>query len=78
VKVQAYPNPFSEMTRIGFPNPDRHEYELAVYNMCGQKVKEIRQIRDDKIILTRDNLKAGLYVFELKGENTYRGKFVVR
>ena len=78
LEVQAYPNPFSEMCKIEFPNPGNTEYQLAVYNLGGKKVREIRQITDSEIILMREDLKTGFYVFELRGENTYRGKFVVR
>ncbi len=78
LEVQAYPNPFTEMCKIEFPNPGQTEYRLAVYNLGGKKVREIRQISDSEIILMRGDLKTGFYLFELRGENTYRGKFVVR
>ena len=78
VEVLAYPNPFAEMCKIEFPNPGQTEYQLAVYNLGGKKVREIRQITDSEIILMRGDLKTGFYLFELRGENTYRGKFVVR
>jgi hypothetical protein len=78
VQIQAYPNPFSEMTKIEFSNPTQAAYELAVYNLEGKKVREIRQITDSEVILTRDDLKTGFYLFELRGEKTYRGKLVVR
>ena len=78
LEVQAYPNPFMDMTKIEFPNPGRSEYQLTVYNLGGKKVREIGQIRDSEIILTREDLKTGFYVFELRGEKTYRGKFVVK
>ena len=79
LEVRAYPNPFYDKTRIEFPNPDRSDYTLAVFNMAGQKVREVRQIRDSGIILEREDLKTGFFVFQLKGENnTYWGKFIVR
>jgi hypothetical protein len=78
MEVQAYPNPFTEMTKIEFNNPGQQDYQLAVYNMGGRKVREITRIRDSEIILRREDLNAGFYVFELKGENTYRGKIVIR
>jgi hypothetical protein len=66
------------MTKIEFSNPGQSEYQLAVYNLEGKKVREIRHITDSEVILTREDMKTGFYVFELRGENTYRGKFVVR
>ncbi len=78
VEVLAYPNPFTEMCKIEFHNPGQTEYQLAVYNLGGKKVREITRITDSEIILMREDLKTGFYVFELRGENTYRGKFVVR
>jgi len=78
VEVRAYPNPFTEICKIEFPNPGQAEYQLVVYNLGGKKVREITQIRDSEIILTREDLKTGFYVFELRGEYTYRGKFVVK
>jgi hypothetical protein len=78
VEIRAYPNPFRDMTKIEFSNPGQSEYQLSVYNLEGKKVREIRQITNSEIILTRGDLKTGFYVFELRGENTYRGKFVVR
>lgn len=77
LEVRAYPNPFSEMCKIEFSNPDRNEYRLAVYDMGGKKVREITNIRDSEIFLMREDLKTGFYLFELRGGNTYRGKFVI-
>jgi hypothetical protein len=31
-----------------------------------------------EVFLERENLDPGYYVFELRGENVYRGKFVIR
>jgi len=66
------------MCKIEFSNPGQSEYQLSVYNLEGKRVREISGIRDSEVILRREDLKTGFYVFELKGKNTYRGKFVVR
>ena len=42
---------------------------LSLYNCYGQKVKEINNINDQTIILTRDKLKNGLYYAQLTQEN---------
>jgi hypothetical protein len=78
LEVKAYPNPFSEMCKIEFSNPGQEEYQLSVYNMSGKKVREITNIRDSEIILIREDMKTGFYLFELRGEKTYRGKFVIK
>ncbi len=78
LEVQAYPNPFVEMTRIEFSNPHQTEYLLVVYDLGGKKVRDIGQITGSGIILRREGLSTGFYVFELRGEKSYRGKFVIR
>jgi hypothetical protein len=78
LEVKAYPNPFSEMCKIEFSNPGQAAYQLSVYNMSGKKVREINHIRDSEIILMREDMKTGFYLFELRGEKIYRGKFVIK
>ena len=78
LEIQAYPNPFTDITRIEFPNPQRKEHHLRVFNLSGKLVREVRGIMDAEVFLRRENLDPGYYVFELTGENYYRGKFVIR
>jgi len=77
-EIRAYPNPFSEITRIEFSNPDRTEHQLRVFNLSGKLVREIDGIRNSEVFLKRENLDPGYYIFELKGEKHYMGKFMVR
>jgi hypothetical protein len=35
-------------------------------------------IRDSEVYLKRENLDPGYYIFELKGEKHYMGKFIIR
>jgi hypothetical protein len=76
--ARSYPNPFSHWTQIDFENPQNHPYQLMVTDMNGKTVRMVDNIRDNKVILLRENLPQGLYLFELKGDKVYRGKFVVR
>ena len=78
MEVSAYPNPFTDRTRILFPNPARTVYRLVVYDINGKKVREIGQIRDSEVFLEREDLDSGFYLFELSGEKAFRGKFLVR
>jgi hypothetical protein len=77
-EIRSYPNPFTHWTQIDFENPTKYPYQLKVTNMSGKIVRMVNSIRDNKVILLRENLPQGFYLFELKGDNVYRGKFVVR
>jgi hypothetical protein len=77
-EAQLYPNPFNQWTRINFENPDRVPYQLKVTDMSGKMVRSISDITDNTVILLRENLPQGFYMFELKGDQIYRGKFVIK
>lgn len=77
-EIQSYPNPFSQWTQINFENPKRVPYQLKVTDMSGKMVRTISDITDNKVILLRENLPQGFYMFELNGDQVYRGKLVVK
>jgi hypothetical protein len=77
-EIMTYPNPFKDWTQIYFENPNRNDYQLKVTDMSGKIVRTISDITDNKVILLRENLPQGFYMFELKGDNYYRGKFVIK
>jgi hypothetical protein len=77
-EIRSYPNPFSYWTQIDFENPVKYPYELRVTDMSGKLVRMVGDIRDNKVIFLRENLPQGFYLFELKGDRLYRGKFVIR
>ena len=62
------PNPLSSQTTIQFESK-LNNATLSLYNCFGQKVKEITNINDQTIILTRDKLMNGLYYAQLTQEN---------
>lgn len=75
--VLLYPNPFDTWTQIDFENPVKYPYQLVITDMSGKTVKVMKDICDDNIIVLRENLPEGFYLFELKGDKVYRGKFVI-
>ncbi|KPK81884.1 MAG: hypothetical protein AMS27_15165 [Bacteroides sp. SM23_62_1] len=77
-EIRSYPNPFNYWTQIDFENSLKYPYELKVTDMSGKLVKMIGDIRDNKVVFLRDNLPQGFYMFELKGDRVYRGKFVIK
>ena len=62
------PNPLSYQTTIQFESI-LDNATLSLYNSFGQKVKEITNINDQTIILTRDKLTNGLYYAHLTQDN---------
>jgi hypothetical protein len=73
-EIKSYPNPFTHWTQIDFENPQNHLYQLIVTDMSGKILRIVDNIRDNKVILLRENLPQGLYLFELKGDKVYKGK----
>ncbi len=72
------PNPFSYNTVIEFYNPNKKDYKLSIFNILGNKVFELDNIKSDKIEFERGNLPNGVYLIELEGEKVYRGKIIVK
>ena len=75
--VIIYPNPFSQFTTISFPNINKKTYNLRIFDLSGKIVRTIPNISDHKVIVSKADLSAGLYYFELVGDECFRGKFVV-
>ncbi len=65
---QNYPNPFNPTTRINFSLPAAQQVRLAVYNILGQEVR----------ILINNQLQAGAYTFDFKGEGLASGVYIYR
>ena len=72
--VSIYPNPFSTSTTIEFDNEKNEAYSLLIYNTTGQLVRKIDNITTGKIIVARENLTRGFYVFHLMNKTARVGK----
>lgn len=66
--ISIYPNPFSIETIIKI-NKNIKDASLIIYNMFGQKEKEINNISGQEILLHRDNLTNGIYFIRLTQDN---------
>jgi hypothetical protein len=62
------PNPINEKTRIQIIGNSGINYSVSVLNILGQTVKNI-EIINLEAILTRENMKQGIYFVQLKDEN---------
>jgi hypothetical protein len=75
--LKIYPNPFTERTRIEFPNPGSEEYMFVVRDLAGKAVRAGR-VSTGSLVIERGSLDAGLYTIELRGEKIYRDRFMIR
>jgi hypothetical protein len=75
--IMVYPNPFSHSTTLLFPNAEKKEYRLMIMDLSGKVVRSVDRITTSSITLNRETLEKGLYLIELRGEHTYRGRIVI-
>ncbi len=66
---QNYPNPFNPTTQIQFGLPLQSHVKLDVYNINGQKVKELLNVPLSAglhtITFNAENLASGIYIYRL-------------
>jgi uncharacterized delta-60 repeat protein len=66
--AQIYPNPFSTSTTIQ-SEIAFYDASCIMYNMYGQKVREIDHLFGQIFTLKRDNLPSGVYIVQLTQDN---------
>ncbi|MDD3559547.1 MAG: T9SS type A sorting domain-containing protein, partial [Melioribacteraceae bacterium] len=70
---QNYPNPFNPSTTIEFGLPKASNVEIVIYNLTGEKVKEVvnDNLREGmyKINVDLSNYPSGLYLYRMKTNN---------
>ena len=79
--LSVYPNPFSTSTTIKYSVEEDQQVSLVVYNLYGQKVKEVisgtQSAGTYNYELTKDDLAPGTYLVELLKGNQRENKKVV-
>ncbi len=81
VLKQNYPNPFNPITSIVYHLPEAGNVELTLFNVLGQKVKEL--VREQKtagtylVRLNAQNLASGVYIYRLKFKNQIKVKKLI-
>ena len=66
------------MVIIEYPNPENKAFKLVLTDVTGKVIKLISNLIEEKIELDCNNLSKGIYLLELKGSNTYRGKIIIK
>ncbi|MBN2410610.1 CotH kinase family protein [candidate division KSB1 bacterium] len=70
---QNYPNPFNAYTTINYDLPDRAHVTLFIYNIMGQKVKELVNVKNQpggnySVVFDAGQLASGVYFYQLNAE----------
>ncbi len=78
-KAVVYPNPFKDEAIIKINNNKNVVYTLKLYNALGRKVKTISNISGAHIRINRENLKKGVYFFQIlyDGKTHSEGKLMI-
>ncbi len=69
---QNYPNPFNPTTKINFSLPDESNVKIFIYNILGERVKELingRVSAGEHIInFNAGNFASGIYIYQMIAE----------
>lgn len=74
VLYPLYPNPFNPAVNVKYNLPKASKIKLSVYNVIGQKIKEIDLFRHAGINEERisfDNLAGGIYLISIEGRDFF-------
>jgi hypothetical protein len=78
--IKVFPNPFQMETIINIEEGDYNALGLEVYDALGRSVNVVYSEETNRLVLSRGNLKAGVYWFQLLGDGKVvgSGKLVVQ
>lgn len=79
VRVTVYPNPFHTTTVLKIDTSEVIDMGLEIYDLVGRKVKQLKNINTNEIIITRENLSDGIYFYMLKDKRNIltTGKLII-
>jgi hypothetical protein len=75
--INIYPNPVTGFATLMYQNPGHKVYNLKIMNIKGETVRTINNITDNKLVIEKGNLTSGIYFIEIRGEKTFRSKFLI-
>jgi hypothetical protein len=68
----------TDKATIQFPNPSGDKYSMRIFDLQGQVIQIINDIHSNSVVVGKEILPAGYYIFELKGTDIFRGKITVQ
>jgi len=81
--VKVYPNPFTATTTFEIRTSEKFStLRLEIYNVIGEKIKVLEDLKESRFILDRSKMANGIYIYKLTNQvgNTIiaSGKLIVR
>ncbi len=70
--VKVYPNPMNAQTTFNLP-VGIGSLDFSLFNLMGQTIRKIEGIENQTIVLERENMPSGMYVYRIEDKN---GRFV--
>jgi hypothetical protein len=67
--VSIYPNPFDNTATLHISNVNGN-VSLAMYDVLGKEVKNIMNIKNENVLINRDNLPDGIYFYQVKNNDS--------
>ncbi len=78
ISVKVYPNPFNSTTVFEI-NGMNQPFKFELYNITGEQVRSISNITGKKFVISRQNLRKGIYIYKISSDNGLisTGKLIV-
>ena len=76
--IHITPHPVRDVSYLRFANPQGESFRLRLLDLQGRVVREYAPQRGEVFEIARGDLGAGVYLYELIGDQSYFGKMVVR
>lgn len=77
--LQVHPNPFSSVTQIHFADLNPEKTSVELFDVEGRRISAKTFQGENSIFISRDNLEAGIYFFQVKTERKFfTGKLFVQ
>ncbi len=75
----VFPNPFNDFTVLKIKDSNFESLTMRIYNDQGQLVREIKNITSEIVLIEKNSLHSGLYIFQLSTEKQViaNGKLIV-
>jgi hypothetical protein len=79
LRVNLYPNPLHDFTRLSIDNPENKAYQFQLFNSMGVLVREYH-FKTNDLVIPRENLCNGIYFYLLSdGQKAiHSGKLLIR